>query len=723
MERFGFPDIAGSLVEVLPPEWRPHALLIYAVFFALVAIIGATLTIWRRWNQGVKAQNEAEQSSDAHKPLTRKIKDISDALRSAKNIQDPAFRDQTIQWIKSQLLGAQLASATEDKQTSQDVTALVDSADPQEQTALALIAERRVAEAAAALLGDARKGAAQSAVQFARIGRLFFFRDTSSAVDAFEIATRLDPNDIDSRIRLGRLYANTGRSAEARALFMSAVAEAQRPEDKAEALTRLAAHVGHSGGATEAEDFALKAVAASEKQVAAGEPGARDRLAHALTTAGMVALRRGDVAGSARRMQSAIDIARALCAETGSPSSRIRLADALARASEIVRKASGIEAATRVALEAVAIAADVAKRDDAPPEARRIHFITLFFAGDITLNAGDKEAALGHLTQALAIARSLAAADLRDIQAQRDVAVVLVKLGDIDADNETGDHAKAEQHFTEVLRISQECLKIDPRDPQTQRDISLIYTRLGDLAKEAGNRSAAETHYLEALRIVQARAAVDAQDSEAQRDLSINLTRLGDVALEAGNREIAETRYIAALRLDQARAAADSRDLDAQRDVSVTLSRLGDLLLQMGNNAAAQVRFEEALAIDRARMTADPLEGQAKRDVSNDLLRLAEVASGRNDRAACDAYLAEALTLGKAAAAASDGGVADLARVMGRLAEVDQQRGNHESAHKNYEEAWKLLSGLCTKHPTSKTWRNDRDWYAQAMQRAASKRA
>lgn len=723
MERLGFPDIAGSLVEVLPPEWRPHALLIYAVLFALVAIIGTTLTIWRRWNQGVKAKNEAEQSGDANKPLTRKIKDIADALRSAKNIQDPAFRDQTIQWIKSQLVGTQLATATEDKQASKDVIALVDSADPQEQRAMALIAERRVKEAATSLIEDARQAAAHSAEQFARIGRLFFFRDASSAVDAFEIATRLNPNDIDSRIRIGRLYANVGRTAEARTLLSAAVDDAQRPEDKAEALMRLAAHLGHSGGATEAEEVSLKAVAAAEKQVTAGEPGARDRLANALTTSGMVALRRGDVAVSARRMQSAIEMARALCAETGSPSSRLRLADALSRAGDIVRKASGIEAATKVVQEAVAIAADVAKRDDAPPEARRIHFVTLYFAGDIAHSAGDKVDARGHFTQALAIARSLAAADQRDIEAQRDVGVVLLKLGDMDADNETGDHAQAEKHFKEVLQMCQNSLAIDPRNPQTQRDISLIYTRLGDLAKEAGNRGLAETHYLEAMRIAQLRAAADDQDSEAQRDLSLNMTRLGDVALDAGNREIAETRYIAALRLDQARAAADTRDLDAQRDVSVTLSRLGDLLMQMGNSAAAQVRFEEALAIDRARMNADPMEGQAKRDVSLDLLRLAEVAMSRNDRAACDAHLAEALALGKASAESSDGGVADLARVFGRIAEVNQQRGDSETAHRNYEQAWKLLSGLCAKHPTSKTWRNDRDWYAQAMERVAPKKA
>ncbi|HYZ26035.1 MAG TPA: tetratricopeptide repeat protein, partial [Geminicoccaceae bacterium] len=86
------------------------------------------------------------------------------------------------------------------------------------------IVERRSAEGAAAN----REAAAAAR----HLGALAYLDDTQKAIDAYETATRLDPDDTWSWIFLGRLYQRAGKLAAAEQAFERARVAAERADNE-----------------------------------------------------------------------------------------------------------------------------------------------------------------------------------------------------------------------------------------------------------------------------------------------------------------------------------------------------------------------------------------------------------------------------------------------------------------------------------------------------------
>jgi tetratricopeptide (TPR) repeat protein len=449
------------------------------------------------------------------------------SLLQGQAISNPDERLKLERFVVSFLTGGGVPpSASEALQIKEDVAVLVTSDDPKERRALGLIAEREAREGFALLLSEARAAQAASdtelAERFGRIGRLAFFRDVGAGIEAFEAAVRLNPKDVDSHIRLARLLGKVNRTTEARARLENAVALADKPLDKAEARARLAEHLLWNGGVGEAADAAARAIT-DARVLVEHNPLGREQLALALTFAGRIALKQGDSNAAAAHMRAAIAEARALCAASQSPPSRLRLCEALAHASNAIRRAEGLDAGVQMALEATGIAREVAARPDAPPDAQRDVSLSLIGLGDLAASAGDRATAEACFTEALKIAKARAAADPKDSQAQRDVSLSLIRLGDLAAS--AGDRATAEARFTEALKIAKGRAAADPKDSEAERDVSVSLGKLGDLAASAGDRAMAEARFTEALKIAKARAAADPQDSQAQADVALSLGR------------------------------------------------------------------------------------------------------------------------------------------------------------------------------------------------------
>lgn len=665
-----------TLVGLLPATWQPHATLIYAGLVGGGGLIAGVYYLLARREEArrkrheadaahfvaIKAQKESEQVGADQRPMTRKVADAVTALRTAKDLT-PELQDAVVQWITKELTGPGASDAAENF-VKQDVAALVNSTESEERRALALIAEHKPEEAAAALLKEARSMSKESADRFARVGRLFYHRSVKDAIDAFEIAVKLDPTDIDSRIRLSKLYARTGRTSESREGLERAVKDAERPVDLTEALVSLAERLFWSGGVNDANAVAERAINQANEWARKGERAALEKLAYAYMIAGRISLKRGDYPVALERMKAGIKVAREIGGQSGDSDAQLLLVEMLSRGSEAWIRNEQPGEAVKVTEEALAAARAIIQTRQSP-EAQRGLSIALRYASDAYRAANRTEEAMKLLREELEINKARCAADAGDGWAARDLMVNHSRLGDLE--NEAQHWEAAAGHLNEVVRICRQRAHDDPLDSEAQRDLSLSLIRIGDWHAERDKRDLAAQVYEDVLKIDRGRHNNDPEDRDAMAVLTTSLLRMSDFVEDERALALAQEAASLCVRLP---VSADSTS-----KIAIAYTRIGDLMEK-------QQKFEEAELSWR---------------------QAAQVA-----RAYVDTH------------ANSNGCHEDLAIAIGRLAGCEERRKAPQKAAALYREASATVQALCAAEPERGRWKELRDWYDQQAKRVSS---
>jgi hypothetical protein len=109
------------------------------------------------------------------------------------------------------------------------------------------------------------------------------------------------------------------------------------------------------------------------------------------------------------------------------------------------------------------------------------------------------ESALAEFVAALRIAEELGASDAANLEAQRDIAVCLNKVGNEQRDlslsrNDPRLLAEAEKTFEASLKLREGMLKADPMQ-RHRRDLALGLFKLGDVKDRGGDRHSAKGLY------------------------------------------------------------------------------------------------------------------------------------------------------------------------------------------------------------------------------------
>ena len=86
--------------------------------------------------------------------------------------------------------------------------------------------------------------------------------------------------------------------------------------------------------------------------------------------------------------------------------------------------------------------------------------------------------------------------------------------------------------FEDGLKISRTLAEADPRDAQKQRDLSISFDRLGNVFLTLGRTDDALTQFEDGLKIRRVLAEADPRDAEKQRDLMVSHYNLGVVAVQ-----------------------------------------------------------------------------------------------------------------------------------------------------------------------------------------------
>jgi tetratricopeptide (TPR) repeat protein len=167
---------------------------------------------------------------------------------------------------------------------------------------------------------------------------------------------------------------------------------------------------------------------------------------------------------------------------------------------------------------------------------------------------GDGERARRHYAEGLTAARSLAEREPNRSDLQRDLAVLLIKLGDLSL--KRGAVQDARQRYEESSAVLRALVEKEPGRTDLQRDLSSSYDRLGDVQRALGNADESRGWYDQSSAIRRGLAQREPERSDLQRDLAISLVRLADMT--PGDAEL-RREALALLRDLEARGALQAQ--------------------------------------------------------------------------------------------------------------------------------------------------------------------
>ena len=190
---------------------------------------------------------------------------------------------------------------------------------------------------------------------------------------------------------------------------------------------------------------------------------------------------------------------------------------------------------------------------------------------DLPIEEEDLSEAREYYTVNLETARQLAQ-EIHTVEARRDRAVSLEKMGDIE--KAEGNLSKAREYYTESLEIRRQIVE-ETHTVQARGYLAVSLERLGDIEKTAGNLFEARECYGEILKIRQ-QLMIEKCKGKAPMDLSIDFDKLGNLIEAEGNlpkvREYAYTRYLAIMRQQTEKECA----AEATGNLSTNFDKLGD---------------------------------------------------------------------------------------------------------------------------------------------------
>lgn len=178
--------------------------------------------------------------------------------------------------------------------------------------------------------------------------------------------------------------------------------------------------------------------------------------------------------------------------------------------------------------------------------------------------------------------RARRAANKSDAEAQRDLLVSAVRMGDAYLDN--GQKDKARQTYGFALKTAQTIAKTGA--PEAKSDLSIVYDRQADLLLDEGKSAAALDSMQESLKIA-LNVADTMKTAESLHNLFLSYDRIGSVYQLQGQLVKALEYYAKSLPIAE-RLANDESSLGAQRDLIDGYVKIGDAHWALNNLQAAR---------------------------------------------------------------------------------------------------------------------------------------
>lgn len=136
--------------------------------------------------------------------------------------------------------------------------------------------------------------------------------------------------------------------------------------------------------------------------------------------------------------------------------------------------------------------------------------------------------------------------------------------------------------------------KADPTGAQAQRDLAVSLEKLGELELQAGNLATARMHFEGSLQVREGLAKADPTSAQAQQDLAVSLEHLGGVEMRAGDLKPAQAHFERSLQLAEGQAKADPTNAQVSFNVVLSHCLLAQLAMQRKRREPLRKHLEAA---------------------------------------------------------------------------------------------------------------------------------
>jgi non-specific serine/threonine protein kinase/serine/threonine-protein kinase len=286
-------------------------------------------------------------------------------------------------------------------------------------------------------------------------------------------------------------------------------------------------------------------------------------------------------------------------------------------------------------------------------------------------NLGDTAGALDSHTRALAIRKSILAANPTDPSAREGLSSSYLRVGTIVED--MGRYQDALQYHEGHLELCKRQANEAPSDLKAQSKLAGSYDGMGDILTSLSRWDEAVANFEASSAIYKALADAQFRTSVNRRNWALERKKIGGVREHCGQVARAFPEYRLALAVDGELAKKDPKDASAQRDVAIDYSNLGDAISKQGDQDAAIENYRHALAIDNQLAAADPKDASAQSYLVYDSYRLGDAMLKASRVGSAIAVYRQAATRAEKNAGSDPGNTflrSELARVYSKLAKA-----------------------------------------------------
>jgi serine/threonine protein kinase len=243
----------------------------------------------------------------------------------------------------------------------------------------------------------------------------------------------------------------------------------------------------------------------------------------------------GDTQAALESYGHALRLRRAIVEHEPTLQARRELLRSCVKLSELLMGQSKVAEAIPLAREGAQLA-DLLLQDKAPtPRDKRYAAAAYMNYGWAQgLSTGEVEPAMKLMEQARKLHEQLAAADPKDVDAQRNLVVVAGRMGDVYSEG-LNDSAKALPYYERALSLVEPIAAANPDDAELQRAKAFVHASIGDLQNDLQRPKEGLASYQRALDIIEPLRAADPDDQLAPQATAFILNGRGSSHLLLGD--------------------------------------------------------------------------------------------------------------------------------------------------------------------------------------------
>jgi tetratricopeptide (TPR) repeat protein len=306
----------------------------------------------------------------------------------------------------------------------------------------------------------------------------------------------------------------------------------------------------------------------------------------------------------AREPQPSEPNAQSPMAQSPMPQSPLRRANDLISKGTALLDSRNAPVARPLFEQAMRILESGAATESAEPQWQLARFTVYKSLADAALAEHDLDSALAALTKGLAFVQDRAAADPGDLAWRTRWASLHQGLGRLYLNQRKV--AEADKHYRESIALWRALASAPSPPPGAQRELALALRRLGDLETREIDAEAALALYEEAGSLLERLPAAAGSEGSRLGDLGLTYDHRADALAKLGRDAEALDSYGKGLTLFEQAASADAAEPSWPRNAATTLRKLGDLQGKMGQPQAALHSFRRALALREGIAVSDP---------------------------------------------------------------------------------------------------------------------